>query len=44
MQNQYLKAHQKNNFNLNDKHKSTTDELSVNEEIQRINKLITKII
>lgn len=44
MQNQYLKPHQKNSFNLNDKHKSTADELSVNEEINRINKLINKII
>lgn len=44
MQNQYLKPHEKNSFNLNDKHKSTADELSVNEEVNRINKLINKII
>jgi hypothetical protein len=46
MQNQYLESHEKNSFNLGDKHKSTADELkvgSVSEQIKRINKLI-KII
>ena len=40
MQNQYLDSHEKNNFNLADKHSSTADDLSVKEEINRINKLI----
>jgi hypothetical protein len=46
MQNQFLDSHEKNSFNLGDKHKSTADELkvgSVSEQIKRINKLI-KII
>ena len=38
MQNQFLSAHEKNSFNLNDKHTSTVDGLK--EEIKRINKLI----
>jgi hypothetical protein len=38
MQNQFLSAHQKNSFNLNDTHTSTVDGLK--EEIERINKLI----
>lgn len=38
MQNQYLSPHQKNSFNLNDKHTSTVDNLK--EEIEKINKLI----
>jgi hypothetical protein len=38
MQNQFLSAHEKNSFNLNDKHTSTVDGLK--EEIERINKLI----
>lgn len=40
MQNQYLDSHEKNSFNLADKHSSTAQELSVSEEIERINKLI----
>jgi hypothetical protein len=43
MQNQFLDSHEKNSFNLGDKHGSTADELkveSINEEINRINKLI----
>jgi hypothetical protein len=38
MQNQFLSSHEKNSFNLNDKHTSTVDGLK--EEIERINKLI----
>jgi hypothetical protein len=38
MQNQFLSAHQKNSFNLNDTHTSTVDGLK--EEIEKINKLI----
>jgi len=44
MQNQYLDSHQKNSFNLNDKHGSTVDDLKVNENVDRINKLMKKII
>jgi len=46
MQNQYLDSHEKNNFNLADKHTTTADGLkveSVNEEVKRINKLIKTI-
>ena len=43
MQNQYLSSHEKNSFNLNDKHTTTSDSLSVTEEIKRINKLIKDI-
>lgn len=38
MQNQYLSSHEKNSFNLNDKHTTTVD--SLKEEINKINKLI----
>jgi hypothetical protein len=44
MQNQYIDNHEKNSFNLNDKHSSTVDDLSVNEELKKINKLMKKII
>jgi hypothetical protein len=47
MQNQYLKSHEKNSFNLNDKHTTTVDNLKVesfNKEVDIINKLIRKII
>ena len=47
MQNQYLKSHEKNSFNLNDKHTTTVDNLkveSVKNQIDKINKLIKKII
>jgi len=40
MQNQYLDSHEKNSFNLADTHSTTADQLSVKEEIKRINKLI----
>lgn len=40
MQNQYLGSHEKNSFNLADTHSTTADQLSVKEEIKRINKLI----
>ena len=40
MQNQFLDSHEKNSFNLADTHSSTADQLSVKEEIKRINKLI----
>jgi hypothetical protein len=43
MSNQYLDSHEKNNFNLNDKHTTTVDQLKVENEIKRINNLI-KII
>ncbi len=43
MQNQYLDSHQKNNFNLNNNHGKTVDDLKVNEEIKKINKLIKVI-
>jgi hypothetical protein len=46
MMNQYLDSHEKNSFNLADKHTSTVDDLKVggvNEEINRINKLIKKL-
>jgi hypothetical protein len=43
MQNQYLDSHEKNSFNLNDKHTTTVDSLSVTEEIKKINKLIKHI-
>lgn len=42
MQNQYLKGHEKNSFNMNDKHGRTVDDLK--ENINKINKLIKKII
>jgi hypothetical protein len=38
MQNQFLSSHEKNSFNLNDKHTTTVD--SLKEEINKINKLI----
>ena len=44
MMNQYLDSHEKNSFNLNDKHGTTTVDLRVNEDVDRINKLIKKII
>lgn len=40
MQNQFLSSHEKNNFNLNDKHSRTVDRLK--EDIDKINKLIKK--
>ena len=40
MANQYLDSHEKNNFNMNDKHTTTTDDLKLESEIKRINKLI----
>jgi hypothetical protein len=40
MANQYLDSHEKNSFNLNDKHGSASDELKVENQIRRINKLI----
>ncbi len=43
MSNQYLDSHEKNSFNLNDKHTTTADQLKVENEIKRINNLI-KII
>jgi hypothetical protein len=42
MENQFLDNHEKNSFNLNDKHTKTTDNLK--EDVDRINKLIKKII
>jgi len=44
MQNQYLDSHEKNSFNLNDKHGTTVDDLKVNEDVNRINKLMKKIL
>lgn len=44
MQNQYLDSHEKNSFNLNDKHGTTVDDLKVNEDVDRINKLMKNII
>ena len=44
MENQYLDSHEKNNFNLNNKHTSSVDNLKVNEEVKKINKLINKIL
>lgn len=44
MQNQFLSSHEKNSFNLNDKHTTTVDNLKVTENINQINKLIKKII
>jgi len=41
-QNSYLDSHEKNSFNLNDKHGSTVDDLK--EEMIKLNKLIKKII
>jgi hypothetical protein len=43
MSNQYIDSHEKNSFNLNDKHTSTTDQLKVESEIKRINNLIKVI-
>lgn len=43
MQNQYLDSHQKNSFNLNNKHTTTADDLKLENEIKRINNII-KII
>jgi hypothetical protein len=43
MQNQYLDNHEKNNINLTDTHTTTADDLKLENEIKRINKLI-KII
>jgi hypothetical protein len=40
MMNQYLGSHEKNSFNLNDKHTTTVDNLKVENEIKRINNLI----
>jgi hypothetical protein len=40
MANQYLDSHEKNNFNMNDKHTTTADDLKLESEIKRINKLI----
>jgi hypothetical protein len=40
MMNQHIDSHEKNSFNLNDKHNSTSDSLKVEGEIERINKLI----
>jgi hypothetical protein len=40
MSNQYLDSHEKNSFNLNDKHTTTADDLKLEGEIKRINKLI----
>jgi hypothetical protein len=42
MQNTHLSSHEKNSFNLNDKHGTTVDDLK--EEVIKINKLIKKII
>ena len=36
MENQYLDSHEKNNFNLNNKHTSSVDNLKVNEEVKKI--------
>lgn len=44
MQNQFLDSHEKNSFNLNDKHGTTVDDLKVNEDVNKINKLMKKII
>ena len=44
MENQYLASHEKNHFNLNNKHTSSVDNLKVNEEVKKINKLINKIL
>jgi hypothetical protein len=44
MQNQYLDSHEKNSFNLNDKHGTTADDLKIKENINKINKLIKNII
>lgn len=43
MNNQYLSTHGKNSFNLNDKHTSTVDQLKVENEIKKINKLIKNL-
>jgi hypothetical protein len=43
MQNQYLSSHEKNSFNLNDKHGSSVDDLKIKESIKKINKLIKNI-
>jgi hypothetical protein len=43
MQNQYLDSHEKNSFNLNDKHTTTVDDLKLEHEIKRINNLINII-
>lgn len=43
MQNQYLDSHEKNSFNLNDKHTTTVDDLKLENEIKRINNLINII-
>jgi hypothetical protein len=43
MANQYLDTHGKNSFNLNDKHTSTVDQLKVENEIKKINKLIKNL-
>jgi hypothetical protein len=43
MANQYLDAHEKNSFNLNDKHTTTVDQLKVENEIKKINKLIKNL-
>jgi hypothetical protein len=40
MQNQYLDSHEKNSFNLNDKHTTTVSDLKLENEIKRINNLI----
>ena len=43
MQNQYLDSHEKNSFNLNDKHSTTADDLKLENQIIRINNLIKVI-
>jgi hypothetical protein len=43
MQNQYLDSHEKNSFNLNDKHTTTADDLKLENQIIRINNLIKVI-
>lgn len=40
MMNQYLDDHEKNSFNLNDKHTTTADDLKLENEIKKINNLI----
>jgi hypothetical protein len=39
-----LDSQEKNSFNLNDKHGTTVDDLKVNEDVNKINKLMKKII
>ena len=42
MQNQYLDSHEKNSFNINNKHTTTVSDLKLENEIKRINNLIKK--